>query len=373
MKILILYATYGGGHISTANAIKETLENDYSDVQIEMIDCIEYINKHINKITTGAYSEMAKKAPKMWGKMYKDSRKGIVSSFSKNINKILARKLYRLIQSVNPNIIISTHPFATQMCTYLKKHNKINIKLANILTDFKMHEQWLVRYDYVDLFFVSNEEMKKELNLYGIPERKIFAEGIPITSKISQKYDREKILKEFELEENKKTILFFAGGGLGLARRNIFEFMKIFAENFKDVQIIAISGKNAKIYEGFKEIVMQYNQEERIKVLEFTDKVPELMSISDIVITKPGGVTVSESLAANLPIIVINPIPGQEEENTEFLEKNKIAIWIKKDDDIKKALEDIINNDEKLKILRENTKEFAKPDSSKNICKIILE
>ena len=373
MKTLILYATYGGGHISTANAVKEALKNDYPNVQIEMIDCIEYINKIINKITTNAYSEMAKKVPKMWGRIYKGSRKGIVASFSKNSNKLLARKLYKLIQSIDPDVIISTHPFATQMCTYLKKHNKINVKLANILTDFKMHEQWLVRYDYVDLFFVSNEEMKKELILYGIPEEKIFAEGIPISSKISHKYDKEKILKEFELKENKKTILFFAGGGLGLARRNIFEFMKIFAENFKDVQIIAISGKNPKIYESFKEIVSQYNAEERIKVLEFTDKVPELMSISDIVITKPGGVTVSESLAANLPIIVINPIPGQEEENAEFLEKNEIAIWIKKDDNIKEVLEEIINNDEKLKTLKENTKKFAKPNSSKNICKIILE
>ena len=97
------------------------------------------------------------------------------------------------------------------------------------------------------------------------------------------------------------------------------------------------------------------------------------MSISDIIITKPGGVTISESLSAGLPIIAINPIPGQEEENAEFLEKNQLAIWIKKDDDIKKALEEIINNDEKLKVLKENTKKFAKPNSSKNICKIILE
>ena len=373
MKVLILYATYGGGHLSTANAIKETLENEYPEVQVDMIDCIKYINRAINKITTDAYSGMAKKAPKMWGKIYKGSRKGVVATFSKNINKIFARKLHRLIEQINPSIIISTHPFATQMCTYLKKHNKINIKLANILTDFKMHEQWLVRYNYIDLFFVSNEDMKKELISYGIPSQKIFAEGIPIRSRISDKFNREEILKQFGLKENKKTILFFAGGGLGLARKNVFEFIKIFAENFENVQVIAISGKNPKIYNEFNEIIAKYKKEEKIKVLEYTNKVPELMSISDIIITKPGGVTISESLSAGLPIIAINPIPGQEEENAEFLEKNQLAIWIKKDDDIKKALEEIINNDEKLKVLKENTKKFAKPNSSKNICKIILE
>ena len=258
------------------------------------------------------------------------------------------------------------------MCTYLKKHNKINMKLANILTDFKMHEQWLVRYDYVDLFFVSNQEMKEELISFGIPKEKIFGEGIPISNKISQKYDRKKVLEEFGLKENKKTILFFAGGGLGLARKNIFEFIKIFAENFENTQLIAISGKNPKIYNEFQEIVQKNKKEEKIKVIEYTNQVAELMSISDIVITKPGGVTISESLSAGLPIIAINPIPGQEEENAEFLERNKLVIFIKKDDDIKKVLEEIINNDEKLKILKENTKKFAKPDSSKNICKIIL-
>ena len=113
MKVLILYATYGGGHLSTANSIKETLEKEYPNEKIEMIDCIKYINQFINKITTGAYSGMAKKAPKMWGKIYKDSRKGIVAVFSENINKIFAKKLYKLLNKINPDIIISTHPFAT--------------------------------------------------------------------------------------------------------------------------------------------------------------------------------------------------------------------------------------------------------------------
>lgn len=287
MKALIFYATYGGGHLSSANAIKEAMKNQYPEVQIKMIDCMEYINKIINNITTKAYSGMAKKAPKVWGEIYKASKKGPIAGISRTSNRILAIKLYSLIKRINPDIIISTHPFSTQMCTFLKKHTKLDKPIANVLTDFQPHEQWLVKFDYIQYFFVSNQNMKERLVKYGIAKEKIYVTGIPISQKFSKEFNRQEILKEINLKENTKTILFFAGGKLGLTKNNISDFIEIFAKDLKNVQVIAISGKNEKLYNKFKEIVRKYNQEERIKVIEFTDKVPEFMSISDVVITKP--------------------------------------------------------------------------------------
>ena len=127
------------------------------------------------------------------------------------------------------------------------------------------------------------------------------------------------------------------------------------------------------MYENFKKIVKNTDREDSIKVLEFTDKIPELMNISSLVITKPGGLTTTESLASNLPMIIINPIPGQEEENAKFLENNGVGIWIKKNDNIKEKLESILCNSTKLNEMLENTKKLAKPHSTENICKIILE
>jgi len=111
--------------------------------------------------------------------------------------------------------------------------------------------------------------------------------GIPISQKFSKEYDKSKIIKEFDLKENKKTILFFAGGKYGLAKKSVYDFIEIFARDFEDIQVIAISGKNEKVFNKFNEIVEKYNKKEEIKVIEFTKKVPELMSISDLVITKP--------------------------------------------------------------------------------------
>ena len=121
-KVLIFYAKYGGGHYSVAKSIKEELEENYSDsVSVEIIDCMEYINKVINKLTITAYKEMTKKFPWAWNKIYSNSQNGVMSVISKDSNKIMAHKLNILIQKIDPDIIISSHPFSTQMCTYLKK------------------------------------------------------------------------------------------------------------------------------------------------------------------------------------------------------------------------------------------------------------
>jgi len=139
------------------------------------------------------------------------------------------------------------------------------------------------------------------------------------------------------------------------------------------MQVIAIAGKNEKMKERFDNLVAETKSQENVKVLKYTNKVPELMSVSDLVITKPGGLTTTESLASGLPIIVINPIPGQEQENAEFLEKNKVGIWIRKQDDIKEKLYSIFNSPDTLKTMKINARILAKKNSTKDICAILLD
>jgi len=295
MKILLFYAQYGGGHLSAANAMKETIIKNYPGYEVEMIDCMEYLNKVINYLTVKSYEGMAKHTPKLWGFTYKASRKGILAKISSDANKMLAGKLGKLIEKIGPNVIISTHPFSTQMCGYLKKHKKLDLPVFTIMTDFKYHEQWLVNHENLEKFFVSNEKMRNDLIRLGLDKQKVFSTGIPISQRFLGACNREEVIKEFGLKDYLKTILFFAGGKMGLARKNIFEYMEALTKNSDNFQIIAVSGKNPKVYEKFKEIAKNH---ENVKVLEFTNKVSELMSIADLVITKPGGITTSESLVS---------------------------------------------------------------------------
>lgn len=370
-KILIFYASYGGGHLSAANSIKDYLSSNYENIDVELIDCMKYINKPIEKITTTAYNEMAKKAPWAWGKIYSDSQKGPLAHITTRSNQVFAIKLLRLLREKKPDLIISTHPFGSQMCSYLKRKGKITSKIATILTDFAPHDQWLVGSDYTDYFFVAHNKMKEYLISKNIPENKIFATGIPISNKFLETFDTSKILNSLSLKENLKIVLFFAGGKFGLGKSRTLEIFNTLVNDFNNIQVIAISGKNKKMYEEFNQIVKIANKTNFIKIFEFVNNVPELMAVSDVVITKPGGLTTTESLVSGLPMIIINPIPGQEEENAQFLEHSNVGIWLKKQMNITKTISNFLSDNKKLKQMKENTKKISNRNSTKDICTIL--
>ena len=374
MKVLIFYASYGGGHLNAAKSIENCIKNNYKDIDVKLIDCMKYVNKTIEKVTTAAYREMAKKAPWAWGRIYSDAQKGPLAHITTRSNKFMAIKLLRLLREKEPDLIISTHPFGSQMCSYLKRKGKITAKIATIMTDFAPHDQWLVGHEFTDYFFVAHDKMKDYLISKNVKEEKIFSTGIPISEKFQEKYDKTAIVEKYNLDKNKFTILFFGGGEFGLGKtRTVQIFENFVQETLKhDIQIIAISGKNPKMKSAFEEIVNKNKAENNVKIIGFSNEVPKLMRISDLVVTKPGGLTTSESLASHLPMVVINPIPGQEEENAEFLESKGIAVWIKKTDDSKKVIEELLNNKNKLNEMKENTKILAKPNSTDDICKILF-
>ena len=371
-KILIFYGSYGGGHLSAARNIKDYIENHYSNCEILLVDCIEYINKALNKVTTKAYVDFSKNARWIWKQIYYGSENGGLSKISNSINKVMAIKLNKLIQEFNPNLIISTHPFSSQMCAFLKKKEKFTCPLATVMTDYAPHNQWIVNNEFVDYYFVAHEGMREDLINRGVNNEKIFATGIPLSNRFLLHYDKEKFLNEYDLSIDKKTILFFAGGEYGFGKDKTFNMLKSIISNFPYLQIIAIAGKNEKMKERFDELVSETRSKDNVKILSYTNKVPELMSVSDLVITKPGGLTTTESLASGLPLIIIDPLPGQEEENALFVEKNGAGIWIKENANIEKILYDIFNSRYKLQSMKIKARLIAKKNSTKDICKILL-
>lgn len=372
-KILILYAKYGGGHSSAANAIKNYIDKYYSDTEINIVDCMEYINKAINIITINTYKKITSSTPRLWKTVYYHSEKGILSKISNGSNKFMARKLYHLVEEYKPDIIISTHMFSTQMISYLKKKNKVHSKLATILTDFAPHEQWLVGCQYGDYFFVSNDKMRDTLIAdFGISKDKVFATGIPLSEKFQSEFNRREIYESFNLDPNKKVILFFGGGELGLGKNRTVSILATLTKYMDKYQIIAVSGKNKKMYEAFNDISSKLGNPNELKIFDFISNVPEAMSISSLVVTKPGGLTSSESLASSLPMLIINPIPGQEEENAEFIEQAGAAIWIRPDDNVELIVNNILNSPDMLDKMKECAGKISHKNATKNICEIVL-
>lgn len=371
-RILIFYGSYGGGHLSASRSIRDYIQSNYPDSEIMMVDCIEYINKLFNKVTTKAYVDFSKNARWIWKQLYYGSESGGLARISNSINRIMAIKLDKLIQEFCPTLIISTHPFSSQMCAILKQKGKVNCTLATVMTDYAPHNQWLVAHEFVDYYFVAHEGMKEQLIERGVEPNKIYATGIPLSNRFLLNYDKPKILQEYNLNPDKKTILFFCGGEYGFGKDKTFNRLKAIIDTFPNLQVIAIAGRNEKMKERFDALVEETNSRNTVKILSYTNQVPELMSVSDLVITKPGGLTTTESLASGLPLIIIDPLPGQEEENADFIEKSGAGIWIKENDDIQNILFDVLGNTYKLQDMKIRARLIAKKNSTKDICEKLL-
>lgn len=371
-KILIFYGSYGGGHLSAAKNIRDYIEKNYSDSQVELVDCVEYVNKLFNKLTTKAYKDFSKNARWIWKHLYYDSESGSLSRICNTINRLMAIKLNRLIQEFQPDLIISTHPFSSQMCAILKEKGKLNCKVATILTDYAPHNQWLVKSEFIDYYFVAQQGMVDDLVSRGVNKDKIHVTGIPLSSRFLQSYNKQKILEDYGLTSDKNTILFFAGGEFGFGKDKTFNRLKAIIDNLPNLQVVAVAGRNEKMKERFDELVKTTRTESNVKILSFTNQVPELMSVSDLVITKPGGLTTTESLASGLPLIIIDPLPGQEEENAEFIENSGAGIWVKDSDNIESILLDIFNSPTKLEDMKSKARLIAKKNSTQNIVETLL-
>ena len=374
MNILLFYASYGSGHLSAATAIEQYIRENYPDAKTLKIDCVEYINKSINKISTSAYKSIILKTPVLWGQVYKLLKNDTILDITQFSNRFMAKKIFTLFEDFEPDLVISCHPLGGQITSFLKSHKKTNCKLATVMTDFASHKQWLIGKDYTDYFFVSNIEMKTSLISEGIYPNKIYVSGIPISPNFYKNYNKENIYKSLNIEKNKKNIIFFGGGSLGLSSSSNIQAIltSLLQATDESHQIIIISGKNQKLYNDFQKTINNTYHKSQIKLIDFTTELPELLPITSFVITKPGGLTITECISTNVPIILINPIPGQEKENAQYIADNKMGIWIKTNKPTSEYFQEIFNDTKLIEEIKENQKKYSHINSTKNICDILI-
>ena len=374
MNILLFYASYGSGHLSAATAIEQYIRENYPDAKTLKIDCVEYINKSINKISTSAYKSIILKTPMLWGQVYKLLKNDTILDITQFSNRFMAKKIFTLFEDFEPDLVISCHPLGGQITSFLKSHKKTNCTLATVMTDFASHKQWLIGKDYTDYFFVSNIEMKTSLISEGIYPNKIYVSGIPISPNFYKNYDKENIYKSLNIAKNKKNIIFFGGGSLGLSSSSNIQAIltSLLQATDESHQIIIISGKNQKLYNDFQKTINNTYHKSQIKLIDFTTELPELLPITSFVITKPGGLTITECISTNVPIILINPIPGQEKENAQYIADNKMGIWIKATKPTSEYFQEIFNDTKLIEEIKENQKKYSHINSTKNICDILI-
>lgn len=328
MNILILTAKYGMGHYTTSISLKQELENEKTNVEI--VDFFEVIFPKAHTIVYNTFNILVSKCSKIYNFFYKFSTNNNIAPFK----KIMKKRIEKLIKESEADIVISTFPVCSKYISAYKKISNTNIKLYTYITDVDVNREWLT--NETDTYFVASNETKKQMTNYNIPTYKIKVVGIPV----------RKEFKEKIYEKNKNEIVIM-GGGLGLIP-NIEKTINDLLKN-KNIHITLLTGKNQKLFEKYN------NKYNNMTVVSYTNEVYKYMKKAELIITKPGGITLFEAIHSKAPIYVIEPFLSQEIGNAKFIENNGIGkiIWEQKEN-ISQDILELLENPMKLKAMKEN-------------------
>ena len=322
MKVLVLTVTVGQGHNQTARAIVDYLTEH--SIECNMLDTLEYINPVLADSLEKGYLMSTKYLPRVYGEFYRiaegrDTEKG-ARSLAKATNAVFSRKLINYLEASRPDVVACTHVYGAQLMTYITPKLSYKVKTVGIVTDFTIHPYWENTNN--DYYITVSELLNNQGIKKGIPEKKLVPLGIPIHPKFANSIPAAEARERLGLPQ-KRTVLVMSGSmGYGKVTNVIKELDK----SPLDFQMISICGANIRLQKSIDRITQKLTKD--LFNTGYTTDVDLYMDASDCIVTKPGGLTTSEALAKGLPIIMINPIPGQEDRNAEFLLNNGAAMKI---------------------------------------------
>ena len=389
-KVLIMSASTGGGHNRAARAIKEELESrtiDNMSIECEIVDSLKLVNNTMDKVISRGYEKSALYTPKAYGSVYRFSETTIASKneFKTNpLTSLMARKFKHLLNESTPDLIIGTHPFPMIALSTLKKNNNIHSlslsesfykstkvdipPMISVLTDYTSHSTWI--QNEIDYYIVGHEYVKELLVYEGVDSEKVKAFGIPVEKSFLSHRDRETVLTELGLSPEKLTVLLM-GGSFGAG--NIKETLEDLIAIDRDFQILVITGRNEHLKDKLSKMLDSTIHNKNICLLGYTNKMNDILASIDVLISKPGGLTTTEALLNDVPMIVPYFIPGQEEENLDFLTNCGAALRTTKKYSLPVLLKVLIDDPSRLDNLRKNIKSIRKFDSAVNISNLVVD
>ncbi|HDT14959.1 MAG TPA: galactosyldiacylglycerol synthase [Firmicutes bacterium] len=368
-KILILSASAGGGHTQAAEALVKTAQRDFPNSTVVHKDILDLSPKYFKRFYAGIYKWIVKKHHTLWHYIYHLTDKQPIESLSNKIRRFFERThtfgLDRFIKDFTPDAIICTHFMPVEIFSKQIRQNRLNIPVWVQITDFDAHRFWL--HPHMNGYFAANDEVAHRLEAYGIEKDRITVAGIPIRPQFSDKLSRTDCARELNLNPDKPTLLLMAGG------EGVIELDKI-AERLlnknTDLQVITVCGKNKKLF-GRMQAVSD-NFKGRIANIGFSTEIEKLMTASDFAVTKAGGLTTSECLAMGLPMIIISPIPGQEERNAFYVTETGAALVACDLNVLEMKVKMLSDNKELLKSMKKNALKISRPFAAQKVLKTVL-
>jgi processive 1,2-diacylglycerol beta-glucosyltransferase len=368
MRVLIATVTAGAGHVQAAAALEEAWKAMSPRDTVQRLDVLEFTPKLYRKMYVEGYVKLVEHAPELWAMVFKKTDNPILvrklTRLRRTMAKLTTNKFVNRLKQFKPDVVLCTHYLPLEIMGRLKNDPKLALSplTVSVVTDFEAHALWME--PAVDLYCVAAEETKARLVARGAAPEKVAVTGIPIASKFSGTVDALAVRKRYGLRDDSPVLLVLSGGfGMGPVAEILRELNKLATA----VQVVVVCGRNEELR---RELAVQ-ERRHPTHVLGFVTNMHELMAVSDLVLTKPGGLTSSEALAMGKPMFVLNPIPGQEAANSDFLLEHGAAAKANRVEDLPFRLEKLINSS-KLAEMAVAAKSIGKPQSASAVCQAVL-
>ena len=354
MKVLILTGRFGMGHYSASHSIEEQLTSNIDHSEVTIVDLFDYILPHLSKLIYQSFSLLINRASICYNILYKHTENGKETS-----KPILADYFFKPIQQLllitKPNVIISTIPYCSQLVSYYKAKSECKIPLITCITDISSHSEWI--NDQTDCYLVGSPSLQLELIEKGIPNDKIHVIGIPVKSAFKSQVESS----DSQIEKH----LLIMGGGLGLLPKSQKFYQEL--NNLANLKITVITGRNEKLFHQL------HGKYKNIEVVGFTNQVHKYMQQADLIISKPGGITIFEAIHAELPMLIVEPFLQQEIKNANFINHHQLGHIISKQQIINvDYLNQLLNDEINLYQMRQNMKSLKQQLDHEALENIIL-
>lgn len=360
-RILILSASVGNGHVTAAESLKKAFEIKGLAADVRHEDVLKFTNPLFRRLYSRAYIDLVNHLPEVLGWMYdkldepwKNEKRRVF------FDKLNTRPLVKMIRDYDPDWIVCTHFLPSEIISDLKGSGKMTTPQAIVVTDFDMHAMWLCRnYEH---YFVALDETRCYLETLGCPPEKITVSGIPIDPKFSEAKPANEMRVKYGLAPDVPAVLLSLGG-FGVGRvETLLDGLRAITP---PVQVLAMCGKN----EELKSQLEREPQRDGTRVISvgYTSDMDEYMSAADLIVGKPGGLTTCEALAKGLVFVIANPIPGQEERNSDHLLERGCAIRSNNPATLGYKIGQLINDPDRLASMRANALKFARPNAAFDI------
>src|SRR6185369_6337800 len=366
-KVLLLSASAGAGHGRAADAIEKAFKEvgNGEGREVQHVDVLNYTNKVFRHFYSKAYIDLVNKLPEVPGwfydkldKPWKNERRRLA------LDKLNTRPFVKLLREYRPDLIVCTHFLPAEIVSWLKAKERLASRQVIIVTDFDVHAMWLVHH--YEHYFVAIDEARVYLEALGIPAQKITVSGIPIDPVFALKKEKGEMRAKHGLAPDRTTILLSAGGfGVGSVEPLINELLSL----QQRAQIVAICGRNEELKKRLTRMAARTKPDAAVllKPFGYTLEMDELMTASDLVIGKPGGLTTSEALAKGLVFVIVNPIPGQEERNSDHLLEASVAIRCNNLLTLSYKLDGLLADRSRLSAMQASAQRMGRPNAAKEI------